>query len=136
MKTFMLIFLFMFASACSAQQVNGHFTVYKIITTEDGDSVLFIKNSMINGIVVMDNDSLTVDDTFKKIKLQSKYTFILDRDEKNFRGEPIGGYMIISNSGNTQKIWDVKKDGPMPMIFSARNLHGLYIKEDYKESNK
>lgn len=132
MRTIFLILLLITISGCSAQQVDGRFTVYKIVTTEDGDSVLFIKNTMTSGIVVMDNDSLKVDKTFKKIELEGKYRFVLDQDEKKFSGQPAGGYMIISNSGNTQKIWDVKKDGPMPLIFNAKNVQGLYIKEDFK----
>ena len=64
MRTILLILLLMTMASCSAQKVDGNFTVYKIVTTEDGDSVLFIKNTMMNGIVVMDNDSLKVDMTF------------------------------------------------------------------------
>jgi hypothetical protein len=130
----LLSYLFVLVSsiACSAQQISGDYTVYKITKTEDGDYILFIKNDVETGLVVMDNDSLVVDKNYKNISEGKKYFFLLEKDEKKFNGEQPSGYMIILNSGQTQKIWDVKKDGEMPSIYTAKNVKGLFIDEYMK----
>lgn len=129
MKIIILLFILSASNLFAQQEVKDEYKVYKIETTEDGDYILFIKNEKDIGLVVMDNDSLNIDKSFKKIKLNKKYYFVLEKDDKVFRGEPAGGYMIISNSGNTKKIWDVQKDGEMPSIYTARNVKGIHIKE-------
>lgn len=126
------LYLFLFLSIfnfCAQQEIRDTYDVYKIMVTEDGDHILFIKNEKDTGLVVMDNDSLKVDDTFKEIKANRKYLFVLEKDEKSFRGQQPSGYMIILNSGKTQKIWDVARDGNMPSIYTAKNLNGNFIKE-------
>lgn len=130
MKTFFLFLIFSLSDFCSQQEIKGTYEVYKITITEDGDHFLFIKNEKDTGLVVMDNDSLKVDNTFKKIKTNKKYVFILEKERKRiYRGEQPSGYMIILNSGQIKKIWDISKDGEMPSIYTAKNIKGLYIKE-------
>jgi len=121
-----VLLLYIFTAASYGQDI---YTVYKITVTEDGDHILFIKNEKDTGLVVMDNDSLKVDNTFKEIKTNRKYLFVLEKDEKSFRGQQPSGYMIILNSGKTQKIWDTAKDGDMPSIYTAKNVKGKFIKE-------
>lgn len=130
----LLSFLFIAISsvAVSAQQVSGIYSVSKITKTEDGDYILIIKNDSEVGLVVMDNDALVVDKNFKKICEGKQYLFLLEKDAKSFNGEQPSGYMIILNSGKTQKVWDVKKDGAMPQIYNAKNLKGLSINEAMK----
>ena len=128
MKFFPLVVVFWIFSVCSAQG-QDIYEVYKITVTEDGDHILFIKNEKDTGLVVMDNDSLKIDNTFKEIKPNGKYLFVLEKDEKSFRGQQPNGYMVILNSGKTQKIWDVAKDGDMPSIYTAKNVNGKFIKE-------
>lgn len=126
------LFVAVISITCSAQQVAGTYTVYKITKTEDSDYILFIKNDIETGLVVMDNDTLLVNDKFKNISEGKKYFFLLEKDEKSFNGQQPSGYMIILNSGKTQKIWDVKKDGVMPQIYTAKNVKGLQIDETMK----
>lgn len=132
MKLIVFLFIIFSSIAFSAQQISGDYTVYKITKTEDGDYILFIKNGVEAGLVVMDNDSLVVDKNYKNISEGKKYFFLLEKDEKKFNGEQPSGYMIILNSGQTQKIWDVKKDGVMPQIYTAKNVKGLSINEAIK----
>jgi hypothetical protein len=129
MKTILLILLLNISNFCTQQEIKDTYEVYKITVTEDGDHILFIKNEKDTGLVVMDNDSLKVDSTFKEIKPNRKYLFVLEKDEKSFRGQQPNGYMIILDSGKTQKIWDVAKDGDMPSIYTAKNVSGKFIKE-------
>lgn len=132
MKLIVFLFIIFSSIAFSAQQISGDYTVYKITKTEDGDYILFIKNDVETGLVVMDNDTLVVDKNYKNISEGKKYFFLLEKDEKKFNGEQPSGYMIILNSGQTQKIWDVKKDGVMPQIYTAKNVKGLSINEAIK----
>lgn len=126
------VFSAIFSIAISAQTVSGIYKVCKITKTEDGDYVLVIKNDVETGLVVMDNDALIIDKTFKNITEGKEYFFLLERDEKSFNGEQPSGYMIILNSGKTQKVWDVKRDGAMPRIYTAKNVKGLSINESMK----
>ncbi|TPG37737.1 MULTISPECIES: hypothetical protein [Flavobacterium] len=127
MKNIFLIFLFTLSFSSYCQDFSGVYSVTKIITSDDGDKILFIKNDKIKGIIVMDNDDLKVNSSFTKIKKGKDYYFNLEVDAKKYRGQN-DGYAIISSSGKIKRIWDVKKDGAMPFIFTAKNLKGLYVK--------
>jgi len=123
-----LILIVFVANFGFAQNYDGTYKVNKIITSDDGDKIFIITNDSIKGIVIMDNDSLKIDTTFVKIKKNKCYNFNLSLDKKKYRGED-DGYAIISSKGKIKRIWNVKKDGKMPLIFTADNVIGLYIKE-------
>jgi len=129
MKSFLALFTLTFFCFCTQQEIKDTYKVYKMIITEDGDHIFYIKNEKDVGLIVMDNDSLIIDDSFKKIKTNQEYIFQLEKDKKSFSGQQPSGYMIILNSGKTQKVWDVVKDGEMPSIYTAKNINGGYIKE-------
>jgi YHS domain-containing protein len=126
MKNILIIILFTFSIFSYSQDFNGIYSVTKILTSDDGEKILFITNDKIKGIIIMDNDDLKVNSSFKKIKKGKDYYFTLEVDEKKYRGEN-DGYAIISSSGKIKRIWDVKKDGAMPYIFTAKNVKGLYV---------
>lgn len=127
-----LIIFFLLSAILFAQSKSDFYRVSKITKTVDGNYILFIKNDVETGLVVMDNDELVIDKTFKNISEGKEYSFLLEKDEKSFNGEQPSGYMIILNSGKTQKVWDVKKDGAMPQIYTAKNVKGLFINENMK----
>lgn len=129
MKKIYLIILFTLSFSIYSQEFNGIYCVTKIILSDDGDSILFIKNKEITGIIVMDNDELKIDSLFTKVLIGKDYYFNLKIDKKKYRGKN-DGYAIISLSGKIKRIWDVKKDGVMPYIFTANNLKGLYVRKE------
>lgn len=136
MKTVLLILLFNISNFCTQHEIKDTYEVYKITVTEDGDHIFFIKNAKDTGLIVMDNDSLKIDSSFKEIKPNGKYLFVLEKDEKSYRGQQPKGYMVILNSGKTQKIWDVTKDGDMPSIYTAKNVNGKFIKESLEQNKE
>lgn len=75
MKNIFLIFLFTLSFCSYSQDYNGVYSVTKIITSDDGDKILFIKNDKIKGIIVMDNDNLKVNSSFTKIKKRERLLF-------------------------------------------------------------
>ena len=119
----------MFSYSSHRQDFNSLYCVTKIITTKQGDRILFIENDTINGIIMMDNDDLKVDSSFLKVKINKCYYFELEVDLQKYRGEGNDGGIVISSKNKFKKIWDVKKNGPVPYIFSAKNLKGLYVKQ-------
>ena len=130
MKNLIIILFLIFSYSSYSQDLNGIYFVTKIITTEQGDKILFIKNDTINGIIMMDNDDLKVDSSFLKVKINKCYYFELEADLQKYRGEGNDGGIVISSKNKFKKIWDVKKNGPVPYIFSAKNLKGLYVKNN------
>ncbi|AWH84212.1 hypothetical protein HYN59_03380 [Flavobacterium album] len=124
MKFFCSLLIFALINFSRSGEIRDLYTVIKIYETE-AEPIFLIKNERNTGLIVSTNDTLEVDASFSKITIGTKYLFILN--ERKFRGET-SGYMIIDESGKTEKRWDVKKDGEMPSIYKAKNVKGLYIK--------
>jgi len=107
----------------SNEEVRDIYTVIKIYET-DADPLYLIGNEKDTGLIVGTNDSLNVDDSFKKVVVGNTYLFVMK--ERKFRGET-SGYRILNENADEEEIWNVKKDGEMPSIYIAENVTGRYI---------
>lgn len=123
MKLIITLATFLMLNFSSNEEVRDTYTVIKIYET-DAEPLYLIQNEKNTGLIVGTNDSLDIDDSFRKIESGKKYFFVIE--ERKFRGET-SGYIILDNNRIEQKIWDVKKDGEMPSIYIAKNVKGRYI---------
>ncbi|SHM42759.1 hypothetical protein [Flavobacterium chilense] len=110
-------------------QTQNYSGQYKVVKIDAG--AIFIEHNNYKAIIVYGNDSLVINKSYRKIKVGKKYYFNLPQKMEDKTRLNSGFIMLDSINGN-KKIWDVKKDGPLPDIFFARNVKGLYVKEDLK----
>ncbi|MGQ2984462.1 hypothetical protein [Flavobacterium sp.] len=123
MKLFVTLLTFLLLNFSSNEEVRDIYTVIKIYET-DADPLYLIANEKDTELIVGTNDSLNVDDSFKKVAVGNTYLFVMK--ERKFRGET-SGYRIHNENGDEEEIWNVKKDGEMPSIYIAENVTGQYI---------
>ncbi|MET0944221.1 MAG: hypothetical protein ABWY22_02315 [Flavobacterium sp.] len=108
-------------------QTQNYSGQYKVVKIDAG--AIFIERDNYKAIIVHGNDSLVIDKSYRKIKVGKKYYFNLPQKVEDKTRLNSGFVMLDSINGN-KKIWDIKKDGPLPDIFYAKNVKGLFIKKD------
>jgi hypothetical protein len=94
---------------------------------DDGTPYIYVKNDKIAGIIIDDNDTLSLNNG-TKIEEGKSYALNLKKIENNFRGET-KKYALESTNG-TYKIFWRKEDNVPLVLFEALNLKGLWIVEE------
>ncbi|HEX8561860.1 MAG TPA: hypothetical protein VF676_02665 [Flavobacterium sp.] len=129
MKKYIYIFLTIIVCSCAStnKQIDSKYFITKIDYLDDGTPYIYVKNDKIAGIIIDDNDTLSLNNG-TKIEEGKSYALNLKKIENNFRGET-KKYALESTNG-TYKIFWRKEDNVPLVLFEALNLKGLWIVEE------